>query len=142
MELTTPTQEMARPRILLGKISENSTHMPGPSENAKLATNPSMPISTSVGLVRARLRREIRTAASSMNAPMPTQPNISSGRRPTRSMSSSASTVNTTFTRPDQHGLHERRIGTGPGALENHDGIRQHGIDAGDLLQDADAAGR
>ena len=38
---------MASPRIRLGKISENNTHMPGPSEKAKLATKPSMPISTS-----------------------------------------------------------------------------------------------
>ena len=52
VELTTPTQEMASPRIRLGKISENSTHMTGPSENAKLATKPSMPMSTS-GELRA-----------------------------------------------------------------------------------------
>ncbi len=37
-----------------------------------------------------------------------------------------------------EHGLHEGRIGAGTGAFEYHDGVRQHRVDAGDLLQDAD----
>ena len=70
VELTSPTQEIASPRIRFGKISENSTHMPGPSENAKLATNPSMPISTSIELCASSSTWK-PYAASSMKAPMP-----------------------------------------------------------------------
>ncbi len=39
----------------VGKSSENSTHMTGPSEIAKLATNPSIPTRISVGFMEMAL---------------------------------------------------------------------------------------
>ena len=46
-----PVTAMATPRNRLGKISGNMTHITGPRETAKDATNMSMPTSTSVGLM-------------------------------------------------------------------------------------------
>jgi len=40
VELINPTNEIATPRILLGKSSENNTHITGPNEIANDATNP------------------------------------------------------------------------------------------------------
>ena len=50
-ELMKPTKETAMPRTRFGKSSENSTHMIGPSDIAKLATNPSIPMRIRVGFI-------------------------------------------------------------------------------------------
>lgn len=47
-ELTKPINPIAKPLILLGYISESITHITGPSEKAKQAINPNIPINTSV----------------------------------------------------------------------------------------------
>src|SRR5688572_19530669 len=98
-ELTNPTQEIASPLTRLGKISENSTHMPGPNENANQPTKPSNPASTSAGSIAPSLALK-PYAVSTSDSAMPAVPQRSNGRHPTRSMSSSAITVDTRFTKP------------------------------------------
>ena len=50
-ELISPTKEMAIPRTRFGNSSENSTHMTGPRDMAKLATKPRIPMRMSIGFI-------------------------------------------------------------------------------------------
>ena len=94
-----PAAEIATPRYSFGKISDSSTHMTGPSDTAKLATNASRPMSTRVGSSAppAALKPY---AVSSNEAAIAAVPKINNGRRPTRSISSNATIVDNRLTMP------------------------------------------
>ena len=51
LELIRPTKEIAMPRTRFGNSSENSTHMIGPIDTAKLATKPSIANRISTGFM-------------------------------------------------------------------------------------------
>ena len=50
-ELINPINPMAKPLYLIGYNSDNKTHITGPREKAKQATNPRIPINTSEAFI-------------------------------------------------------------------------------------------
>ncbi len=112
---TTVASDMARPRIRLGKISASTTHTPGPSPTAKHAVQPSMHAITSAGEGAAERNARPR---QTRQTPIPPAESISSTRRPTLSMSHSATMVAHEIHPADQHvGADGRRRALVPHAI-------------------------